>query len=249
MDQRLKEVPQTDLAEGRLIEEFLDWLKTKGVSWLLVAMVALCAYFGIVRWRTHQSNYEVEAWDALTTAKTPSALEEIADKYAGVESVPLVARIDAARRYMNAVQADQSLATVEGAPRTALTEEDRTSYLDRADRLYQSVLAADDNSGPKTLFMLMALNGRAAVAESRGNLEDARKFFEQAAARAEAFYPGLAQQARANAATVMQQERVATLLPAGTATRLDRQPPSLTPITVDPWLSKMLFPATEESNG
>jgi hypothetical protein len=163
--------------------------------------------------------------------------------------VAILARLFAADRYMNAVQADQTLATGELTQRAALTEADRTSYLDRADRLYQSVLAADDKSGPKTLFMVMALNGRAAVSESRGTLDEARSLYEQAAARAEAAFPGLAQQARANAATVSQQERVVALPAAGVASRMDSRPPTLTPIHVDPWLSEMLFPAKDESDG
>jgi len=249
MDQRLKEVRQTDLAEGRLNEEFLDWLKTKGVSWLLVVMVALCVYFGIVRWRSHQENFQAEGWQALTTAATPTALEEVAEKYADVDAVPLLARLNAAQQFMSAVQAGRMISSDDAAPPVPLSESERDSYLDRADRLYSAIVSSDDGSAAKTLFVVNALNGRAAVAESRGTLDEARALYEQAAARAEGEFPALAAQARANAVTVDQQEHVPPLLSVAEVSKLSGPPPSLEPVQVDLWLSDMLLPETEESDG
>src|SRR5262245_33864318 len=76
MDTRLKEVRQTDLTEGRINQEFLDWLQTKGMSWLLILLVGVCIYLGFVRWKSHQSNTRAEAWKTLQESRLPSALEK-----------------------------------------------------------------------------------------------------------------------------------------------------------------------------
>jgi hypothetical protein len=248
MDERLKEVRQTDLTEGRINEDFLDWLRTKGVSWLLVLMVALCVYFGILRWRNHKLNFEAEGWDAFTKATTPGPLEEVADKYAGVDSLPTLARLRAAQFVMNAVQAEQTLPTADGAPTVSLQPTDRTAYLDRADRLYTAVLGTKDAGASATLMMVTAFNGRAAVAESRGQLDEARAFYEQAAKQAEAEFPLLAQQARDRASNIDQDTRVASL-PTAAEAAIDAQPgKGLDPVQVDPWISNLLF-GPPESGG
>ena len=36
MDDRLKEVQTTDLTDSRVNHDFIDWLKTKGMNWLLL---------------------------------------------------------------------------------------------------------------------------------------------------------------------------------------------------------------------
>jgi hypothetical protein len=77
MDERLKEVRQTDITEGRINEDFLDWLRTKGVSWLLVLMVALCVYFGILRWRNHKLNFEAEGWTPSQRQPLPDRLKKL----------------------------------------------------------------------------------------------------------------------------------------------------------------------------
>src|SRR5688500_11885434 len=97
---RLKEVHQSDLTEGRINEDFLDWLKTKGMTWLLVILIALCAYFGIVRWRHHRTSYQTEAWTSLAEAKLPSSLEGVAEKYDDVGAVSQLARLQAANQLL-----------------------------------------------------------------------------------------------------------------------------------------------------
>ena len=108
--ERLKEVHQTDLTEGRINQDFVDWLKTKGMSWLLVILVALCVYAGLVRWKSHKIGYQTEAWAELTKAALPASLEEVADKYGDVGSVSQLARLRAAEQLLGAVQAGKTLA-------------------------------------------------------------------------------------------------------------------------------------------
>ena len=94
-----------------------------------------------------------------------------------------------------------------GADRTAavvdpLTSEDREDYLARADRIYQSVVDADEGSLGHTLYAIAAMNGKAAVAESRGESENASQWYQKVADRAKTHFPRLATRAEELAETV-----------------------------------------------
>ena len=54
---RLKEVHQTDLTEGKINEDFVDWLKTKGPTYLLVVLIGLAAWLFIVRFRQQKQDH------------------------------------------------------------------------------------------------------------------------------------------------------------------------------------------------
>jgi tetratricopeptide (TPR) repeat protein len=263
LDTRLKEVHQTDLTEGRINQDFVDWLKTKGVNYLLILLVALCAYLGWVRWMHHKSNYQAEAWQAYVNAAglLPSSLEDVATEYDDVGAVAELARLEAASKLMRAVQSGKPLgaATPEPtpenpmppAPTEVLTAEQRTEYLDRADRLYQEVLKADDQSTGKSLIAVTALTGRAAVAESRGQIDEARTLYEQAAKRAEATYPELAAISRKRA-----ESAASAQAPAELPTQADVQaaaqaarPPQATPVSVEGWIRKMVLPEETDTAG
>ena len=77
-----------------------------------------------------------------------------------------------------------------------LTEEERTFYLQKADALYAEVVADDNNTDASTLFAVSGLSGRAAVAESTGNIDTARTFYEAIIVRSGDQYPALAKQAQ-----------------------------------------------------
>lgn len=242
--ERLKEIHQTDLTSSRVHEEFLDWLRTKGVSWLLFILVAMCLYFGILRWKAHRVNYQTEAWVELADAALPSGLEDVAEKYADVGSVAALARLRAAGQLLNAVQREKTLGAATEEQKD-LTAEERTEYLNRAERLYAKIVEADDHSPGMTLTVASALFGRAAVAEARSDLQAAREFYQQAAARSEPQYPRLAERARLRAETVDEQGRFAALPGAGilTALQTTQSPtPQLDPITMDPWIEELILP-------
>jgi len=200
--ERLKEVHQSDLTEGRINQDFLDWLQTKGMSYLMIVLVGICAYSAWVYYKRNQTNYRAEAWTELSKTSLPGSLQEIADKYGDVGAVASLARLRAADEYMAAVQSGKQIGALEGADSAALSEKDRTDYLDRADGLYQKVIDADDQASAKTLLAVTALTGRAVVAESRNELDKAKDFYNHAAQRAESSYPKLAELSRARAASV-----------------------------------------------
>ncbi|MDY7109514.1 MAG: hypothetical protein SYC29_12840 [Planctomycetota bacterium] len=208
---RLKEVHQTDLTESRINEDFVDWLKTNGPTWLLVILVAICVFIGVHRWRQHQSGHRNEAWQAFFDAKLPGSYEDVANTYDGVGRVASLARLQAAEELLRFVQAGRALdASVteedledaeEDPAEEALSDELRQQYLDRADRLYEQVIDSDDGSRAFTIHVLNAHNGRAAIAEARGDSEAARRFYLQAAERVEPFFPAQAEIARQRAET------------------------------------------------
>ena len=196
---RLKDVHQSDLTESRLNEDFVTWLKTSGPTYLLIVLVALCSYVLWIRWQEQKQNYVYEAWNAYQESLIsglPSSLEDVALQYDDVGAIPQLSRMYAAEILLRAVNTKTPL-SADGTQIATLSVDDRSQYLDRADKLYQTIIESDEQrSLSLTLIVVNALNGRAAIAESRGDIEQAREHLTAAAARAEPHYPKLAEQAR-----------------------------------------------------
>jgi len=239
---RLKEVRQSDLTESRINEDFLTWLKASGPTYLLIVLVCLCAYVLWVRWKEHKQTYVATAWAEYNQSDLPSSLIDVAAKYPDVGALPSVARLDAAERWMRAVQLNQSLAGAEGEETIPLTDEERTQYLDGADRVYAEVIAADDGAPGRTLVVVNALFGRAAVAEAKNDVEAARRSYEQAAARAEATFPSLAAQARRRMESI-ETAIAAVTLPAESPDSTPTDPAALPkPLIINPALAGAIAP-------
>ncbi|UCD75186.1 MAG: hypothetical protein JSV91_15555 [Phycisphaerales bacterium] len=214
--ERLKEVHQTDLTESNINEDFVDWLKTKGPSWLLTILICIIAYVVIIRFKQHRVVHETSGWNEFQECRLPGAFEDVANEYGDLEGLSLLARLQAADMRMAIVlrgyELDTGLITggdegegdeppPEPEP-VALTEESRAKKLALADQLYQEVLEYDDQAPARTLFFVNAITGRAAVAEARGELDDARGWWEQAAERVEPYDADLAQQFRRRVETL-----------------------------------------------
>jgi len=243
--QRLKEVHQSDLTEGRINQDFVDWLQTKGMSWLLVVLVGLCAYFAMIRWQHHRVNYQTEAWSALEKERLPSSLESVADKYPDVGAVAQLARLRAAEELMQAVQTGKTLsADADPQSKADLTDVDRAKYLDHADDLYSKVIAADDKSPQKTLLAVTALSGRAAVAESKGEPDKAKQYYTEAAQRAQDQFPQLAEKSRQRAQNVQDLSRQVTLPTRAelTAMAQKHKTRSNDSLEMDSWARELILP-------
>lgn len=240
LDTRLKEVHQTDLTEGRINQDFVDWLKTKGMTYLLFVLIGLCIYLGWVRWHSSRERHQAQAWRELREAALPASLVEVAEKYEGVGSVSALARMTAADELLRAVQVGKTIGADE-ATRSDLSPEKRAEYLDRADGLYRQMLESDDGSTGKTLLMVTALTGRAVAAESKGDLESAREFHTKAAARAEASYPDLAAQSRVRAEAVGQTPERPALPSDEQVTALESKAPApAVSAQVEPWIRALI---------
>jgi hypothetical protein len=175
----------------------------------------------------------------------PATYQEVADKYPKVGAVADLARLRAADTLMRAVQTGQALGAEGDAPKD-LTLDDRKQYLDRADALYVQLIQADDKSNGKALMVTTALTGRAAIAESRGDAEQARQLYNQAAERAQSAYPSLAEQVRKRAQNVNQHLRTVALQSQAqiVAIQQKHKPQPLDPVNFDQWVRDMVIPKT-----
>jgi len=112
IDERLKDVHTTDLTEGRINEDFLEWLKTKGPQYLLLALIGVCVYLGLVRWKQYKVSYYNNAWSELVACDLPGCFEDVAELYADVPGLPQQALRSAADRWLAAVQTGTALGGV-----------------------------------------------------------------------------------------------------------------------------------------
>ena len=175
-DNRLSQIKETDLTESRLNEEFLTWLKTKGLNYLLLVLVALLAWMG---WNILQERREQArdlAWEELSAAMLPVSLAEVATRHAEVDSIAALALISAGDRYLASVQNGVRFDRTADQPDFRLDADTRAEFLDAADKAYGDAIVAVEAAGPdpqgtRLPLLLAAWFGRAAVAESRGDFE------------------------------------------------------------------------------
>lgn len=194
---RLAQMQQTDLAEGRLNEDFVQWLKTSGPNWLLGVLVVLCAFMGWNWWTQRKASSVALAWEELAGASIPPAMVEIASRNEGEPGVRMMALLNAADTYMSCLQTGVRWDRKPEDADKAVTPELRTEYLGKADELYAQVITEATTPTTNAVFAVPAAFGRATVAESEGKLALAKERYEQAASLAKDAYPQLAAQAKA----------------------------------------------------
>lgn len=227
--ERLQQIQQSDLTENRINEDFVTWIKTSGPWYLLAIVVGIAVYMYLVNLQRAELREREQAWFDLGEAVMPSSLEDVAQRHEGIDGVGTLARLRAANTYLQSLQTNLALgATIEEG--TPLSPEDRTLGLDRADRLYTQVLNEDQGQFGDTIATVSALNGLAAIAESRGEVDQARDYYQQAAERAAPWYPVLADQSRGRAATVDLYAQDVTLPKATPPVT----PPTITTPTIEP---------------
>ena len=198
---RLAEVRQQDLNESRVNEDFVTWLKTKGPTWLLIVLAFIVAYLVMVRWQQQEARLRDEAWIDLMTTTQAASLEDVANRHEGIDAVSNLARLMAADQLLQDLQAGRMLSE-DGQVRTELDDDTRALHLQDAARLYEAVAATDDGTTQHTLMTVCALNGLAAIAECKGDLDAAAGFYTRASERAAGHLGPLAAQASARAASI-----------------------------------------------
>ena len=205
MDQdRLKDIQTADISESNVNEDFVQWMKKKGPSYLLVFMLVVVGYLFYIRYQQGQDAHRAEAWNAYIEASAsglPTSHEDVAQSYADVDSIEALGILSAADAYLQSVILNRTVGSNANIS-TALTEEDRTFYLQKAASLYASIVAGDDKSIATTLLVVSGLSGQAAVAEAQGNIEEAKWFYEAVITRAGEQYPALVLQAKSRLETV-----------------------------------------------
>lgn len=239
---RLKDIRQTDLTESKVNEDFVEWLKNKGPTWLLVILLTLAGWLVLVKWKQGTQDHLYQGWSTFIQATLPIELEQVAIDFGDIPGLAKLANLRAADTYMQAVVNGLLIGSNPSAlsPET-LDSELREEYLNKANRIYQQVIDEDDQTLATTLTVVAAMNGKAAVAESKGEVEQAQAYYEQAAKRAEEFYPTVADRARARAASVPQYAAEITL---PKASDLPTTPPikALPPVAIEEALRDLLEP-------
>jgi len=242
-------VHQTDRTESKVNEDFIEFLKTKGPTWLLVVVVAVAAYLGMVRYRGYQAEKENEAWTDYADyagSADPQVLLDVANDHEGKRGINVLTTLGAADRYLNTVQLGRALQTsaAAGTP-SPITDEERETNLAEADRLYDKVIELDDGKETSTVYAVNAMFGKAAVAECRRDAATAREWYQRAGERASDFLPGLAALAEDRLANV---EAVCAGYEFRESTPT-AELPSLTPVSIDPSFRAIIEGDAPEENG
>ncbi len=219
-DKRLQDIRTSDDAESTVNVELIEWLKTSGVNYLLFILVIVIVFRGWLWWGERRERISDEAWADLVGTDTAASLEALADRAAGIDSVPELALLRAADLYQLDILRDQTLDLVPDEPAMddpnrpdsestddepkvtpRMTEQERTQTLDRMQRIYQRVYdsTADRGSGAnwKELLHIRAMFGLAAVAEMRGQAEEAQQWYAKIDAAARPRYAELGEVALA----------------------------------------------------
>lgn len=182
------------LEESRYNTEFIELLKKFSTPLLLCIAVIAGGYF-LYTYRTRQRELSVDgAWaqfDAAEKSGSPASLLRIADENEGT-SIAYLARLKVADVHLDASRTGVPIGVTleaDGAfPKDtqALTKEQEGDELKASEGLYKQVFDQVSNNPELTPFALSALSGLAAVAESKGELEAAKGFYQQIIDRARA---------------------------------------------------------------
>lgn len=184
------------LEEARLNEELIDFLRSKTFTYICVVLaVGALGYSGFRKFKEIEREKVAAAFtefeQATATADaSPDALERIAEAYDKIGGIGVRARMAAADAHLRVVRSGLkpgAVTTQDGtvAKEDLLSEEERTQHLDRAGQLYEQVRAESQGGAGKLMQTVEALYGLAAVAESKRDLEGAKKYYEQIATMTE----------------------------------------------------------------
>lgn len=196
MDDRQSQIrDRAGLEESRLNQDFIDWLSVWGPRLLFLAVIVMGGYWGyrkldeMKRGKIDRAFADLEAARGRGNA-SPEALIAVATEFDGVKSVSTLARLEAADAYLDAVRRGVALgAQIKNDevgrptgelenPADELTPETRETYLTQAESLYAEVNASTGSNDAQFLMRLNALFGLAAVAESRGQTDKAKEWYE-----------------------------------------------------------------------
>ncbi len=224
---RLGSVQQTDLTESRINDDFVFWLKNSGPNWLLAALVVASLVMGWNWWQNREAQARDVAWNELNAADIPAALKDVALKHSDIDSVPEFALLTAGDRYLQSVLTGTRFDREATASDATVTPELRLEWLAEADTLYGDVIKASqvDTSGGLRAFEVSAWFGRAAVAESKGDIDAAKGALENAKRAAGTHFPWLVKNADA---------RLASLGMISTQYPIPPAPVAVAPTTVTP---------------
>ncbi len=206
MDERQQQIKEgAGLDESRLNQDFIDLLRKWSTPVLLVGAIVAFSYFGYQRWQQYRISGVDMAFSVYEEVRTsgsplPSQFAAVSAEYGDVRSLGLMADLDAADTCMLAVRrgvmpglavlSDGAIVYPTGEVpeedvKTLVDEADRESFLSQAESLYRSVIERTEDDEGKRIFAVGGAFGLVAVAEARGELDNARGLLERASALAE----------------------------------------------------------------
>ncbi|MBL8875686.1 MAG: hypothetical protein JNM86_07815 [Phycisphaerae bacterium] len=191
------------LEEARLNQDFIDFVTKWSTPLLLLLALGVGGNFLYQRYTRAQSDRLALAFEQLAAAAavanpSPESLRAVAVEFEGVGSVGEMARLKAADAYLRSVMrgvkpgADVNQDGTSKSISDEMTPEDRESFLNLAAQEFQTVADSTRGIANKESLYIGALFGLASVAESRGDAEGAKKYYEQVRS-ASANVPGFAE--------------------------------------------------------
>jgi len=222
MDRRLQDVEVgAGKTEGRLNQDFVEFLRQWGPSVLLAIAVTAGLYVGWQRYKDYRVNQLDTAWTELDGAlgsQNPASLVDLAEAHADNAGVVIFARTRAGDLYLeSAIRGVAPGAEVKPDGTTALpddllTPERHDQMLKLAAEQYQLVLKLTAGDPARSILAIGAHFGMAAVDESRGQWDAAKSSYELAKAAATgADLPDLVKVATARLESLDQIKTVAAL--------------------------------------
>lgn len=197
MDQRQTQIRErAGLEEARINQDFVLFLQKWGTPVLLVLAAISLAYFLWNKQKQRTADRSEQAFAEFNASlagesPSPEALQQIAEDYRDVPGVSDLAALAAADAHLRMVIAGvKPTATLNpdgtlASPDDALTADERAAHLDRAQGLYARVLDDSKGNPARLLRAVQSLYGLAAVAESRGQNDQAKARYEELAALTE----------------------------------------------------------------
>lgn len=184
------------LDESRLNTEFIELLQKWSSPVLFGVAGIVIAYWGYGQLQKRQNDQLNEAYQQYTEIASsanpsPTSLRIVAKEYGDKRFIGLQARLREADVYLDSVRTGlvpgaQPVGFGQDTPEEdLLTDEDRATYLDDSERLYQQVMDEAGATPGQQVHALGAAFGMAAVAEERGDAEQARAAYERVKEMAE----------------------------------------------------------------
>lgn len=182
------------LDESRLNQDFIDWLRKWSTPILVVVAILAGGYWAWGKYQLSRDATMARAfaeYDAAMTSRNPASLLTVADEQAGRAAVPYLARLGAADLYLEAsrtgIPAGMQLNPDGTLPDGVefLTDEQKAEQLAKAAEQYALVAQRTAQNPDLALHAIAALFGLGSVAESKGELDNAREHYTKLADVAE----------------------------------------------------------------
>lgn len=204
MDDRKSEIREgAGLDESRVNQEFIDMLSKWSTPALFIIAAIVLAYWGWGQLQKRANGKVNEAFDEIAGSvdytvsnPSPNTLRAIRAQHGNVAGVVPMTSLREADVYLEAavkgVAPGSELALDEDNNVTGtysaedlLSDEEKAEMLDKAEALYQAVATSQEGGEGWAIHRLSAQFGLAAVAESRGDADAARRAYEDAKVTAE----------------------------------------------------------------